>query len=787
MPDIFEIENKIKQIIDELKGLCSQNGLGNQADEERVITSVFLYKFLNDKFMYNLQKFAQELDMTEEEVLANENDELDGFYDAYSQDVAFGYKDTIKHLINEVSKDNFYKIFDDALVRISSSVKNELFSIETADGTKKGLFEPISNVVESSARNNFAQAIFSIISQEKFDFSEAFMRNFDFYSTIFEYLIEDYNVASGVYAEYFTPQSVSSIVAKILVGSSEKIQASEIYDPSAGSGSLVLHLAHELGDDDGINRAMVYTQDVSNKSSRFLRINMLLNGLTESLHNVRQGDTLLNPAHYNVEHDASSGLKKFDYIISNPPFRLDFSKTRNLIESRWEDTGRFFAGVPTVPKSKKESMAIYTLFFQHVLYSLKENGKAAVIVPNGFTTDTGKITCSIREYLVNNNYLSGVIQMPQNIFANTNTSVSIIFIDKAKDNSEVILIDASDIGKKIKVNDINKTILNTEDEDKIVGTFLNKVNIAEFSKKVTIQDIKDNEYLIKPGLFFEMEYSKLSHWGYDLDSEMHRLKSMQNGLYRVLKEDIARNLFIQWFVEYNFEDEYGVKYREHSGKMKLSECGEIPLDWDVFSLKDLVSDVIGGEWGKEFEEKKYNIPIKCIRGADIPDIVKGVYDNIPLRFVQEKHIQEKEIKENDIIIEISGGSPIQSTGRACYITKDILNEINNKVLCTNFCRIIRFKENIVSRVVYDYLRLLYDRKYLFNLENNTTGIKNLLISPFLNNVKIVLPNDLDIIERFYKKVDSIVNKVDISLINQKLSEVFNIELNAKEIEVLVID
>ena len=168
MPDIFEIENKIKQIIDELKGLCSQNGLGNQADEERVITSVFLYKFLNDKFMYNLQKFAQELDMTEEEVLANENDELDGFYDAYSQDVAFGYEDTIKHLINEVSKDNFYKIFDDALVRISSSVKNELFSIETADGTKKGLFEPISNVVESSARNNFAQAIFSIISQEKF-------------------------------------------------------------------------------------------------------------------------------------------------------------------------------------------------------------------------------------------------------------------------------------------------------------------------------------------------------------------------------------------------------------------------------------------------------------------------------------------------------------------------------------------------------------------------------------------------------------------------------------------
>ena len=200
---------------------------------------------------------------------------------------------------------------------------------------------------------------------------------------LFEYLIKDYNVASGVYAEYFTPQSTSRIIAKILVGMSEKIQASEIYDPSAGSGSLLLHLAHELGDEEGINRALVYTQDISNKSSRFLRINLLLNGLTESLHNVVQGDTLLKPAHFQVEHDANSGLKKFDYIVSNPPFKVDFSSTRDQIENKWADTNRFFAGVPTIPNKKKESMAIYLLFIQHVIHSLKSNGKAALVVRQG--------------------------------------------------------------------------------------------------------------------------------------------------------------------------------------------------------------------------------------------------------------------------------------------------------------------------------------------------------------------------------------------------------------------
>lgn len=314
--DIHALENKIHQMVDDLQGLCSTAGLSNTANEEVVVTTVFLYKFLNDKFMYNLQKFSEEIDVSVEDILNNKDDMLDAFYSYNSKDVAFAYEDTIEYLVNHLEQEDFYKQFDDALERISSNPKNEAFAIETADGEKAALFESLSEKVEKTQKNNFAKSIFGIIAQDKFNFSEAFEGGFDFYSSIFEYLIKNYNVASGTYAEYFTPQTVSQIIAKILVGMSEKIEAAEIYDPAAGSGSLVLHLAHELGQEGGMNRAIIYTQDISTKSSRFLRLNMMLNGMTESLGNIIRGDTLETPAHYMEEHEPDSGLKKFTYITT---------------------------------------------------------------------------------------------------------------------------------------------------------------------------------------------------------------------------------------------------------------------------------------------------------------------------------------------------------------------------------------------------------------------------------------------------------------------------------------
>lgn len=543
MADILALERKIEQIIDELKGLCQTNGLANQASEEVVITSVFLYKFLNDKFMANLKEFSQEISMDYKDVLKNKNSEMDAFYDSYPQDVAFTYDETIDYLINKVSFNEFYKIFDDALEKISNDPKNEVFSVETADGARKPLFTRITENVESSKRNNFAKNIFGIISQERFDFGDAFQDNFDFYSRIFEYLIKDYNVASGVYAEYFTPQAISSIIAKILVQMSPvEDKLYDIYDPSAGSGSLVLHLANELGEGSFGEKAQVYTQDISGKSSRFLRINMMLNGLTGSLDNIIEGDTLDTPAHYNTPHEPNSGVKQFDYITSNPPFKMDFSSTRDGIEQKWSESEerdgirRFFAGIPKIPNAKKDSMSIYLCFIQHILWSLKDNGKAAIVVPTGFITAQSGIEKKIRETIIEKKWLKGVISMPSNIFANTGTNVSVLFIDKANADGDIMLIDASKLGKKVKEGKNQKTVLTDEEVTLIENTFIKQDVVDDFSVKVSYEQIAEKNYSFSAGQYFEVktEYVELSEEEFN-----NRMEAYVSRLQEMFAEGIA--------------------------------------------------------------------------------------------------------------------------------------------------------------------------------------------------------------------------------------------------------
>ena len=546
MADILKLENDIKSIIDELKGTCQTAGLTGSAAEEVVITSTFLYKFLNDKFMWNLANFCDEIGMEQEDVLNNVGDSMDAFYDTYASYVAFTREDTITYLATKVNADRFYSAFDDVLEHISNNPRNEDFSIETADGEKKPLFTRITENVESSKRNNFAKSIFAIIARTKFDFGEAFENNFDFYSTIFEYLIKDYNVASGTYAEYFTPQSISAIIAKILVEMSPvKDTIYDIYDPAAGSGSLVLHLAHALGNGSFGNKARVYTQDISQKSTRFLRLNMMLNGLAESLDNIIEGDSMLSPAHYEKKGDPNSGLKHFSYITANPPFKMDFSSTRDLIDSKWEATSRFFAGIPKIPNTKKDSMAIYLLFIQHILYSLKDDGKAAIVVPTGFITAQSGIEKKIRQKITDAGWLKGVISMPSNIFANTGTNVSVLFIDKSNTDGNVMLVDASKLGTKVKSGKNQKTVLSAEEIAKIENTFINREVVDDFSVMVSVEDIKEKNYSWSAGQYFEVKIEYVELTPEEFEAKMDEYKKTLNSLFdegKTLEDEIKKQL-----------------------------------------------------------------------------------------------------------------------------------------------------------------------------------------------------------------------------------------------------
>jgi type I restriction enzyme M protein len=254
-----------------------------------------------------------------------------------------------------------------------------------------------------------------------------------------------------------------------------------------------MNLAHEIGEEN----CTLYSQDISQKSSGMLRLNLILNDLVHSISNIVQGNTILTPFHKN-----ENGLRKFDFIVSNPPFKLDFSDFRDQLETK-ENSERFFAGIPKEPPKKKESMAIYLLFIQHIVFSLSDKGKASIVVPSGFLTAQG-IPLKIRKFLVDQGILRGVVSMPSNIFATTGTSVSVLFLDKSSTSKNFILIDASNLGTTVKEGKNQKTVLSEIEENKIITTFQENEVVQDFSVFPSKSDLEGRSYSLSAGQYFDI-------------------------------------------------------------------------------------------------------------------------------------------------------------------------------------------------------------------------------------------------------------------------------------------
>lgn len=156
---------------------------------------------------------------------------------------------------------------------------------------------------------------------------------------------------------------------------------------------------------------------------------------------------------------------------------------------------------------------------------------------------------------------------------------------------------------------------------------------------------------------------------------------------------------------------------------------------------DLVKETVGGDWGKDKITDNYNQEVLCIRGADIPDMDRGNKGKTPKRFILEKNVEKKQLCGKEIVIEISGGSPTQSTGRCAYITKMLESSFELPIICTNFCRAIRLKDDKYLPSFYMNLKYLYEKNIMFLYENGTTGIKNLDLSSFLDNEEINIIED----------------------------------------------
>jgi type I restriction enzyme M protein len=518
-------------LIDSLKSTTGAFGLAGTGSEYKIVTELFLYKFFNDKFGYEAKK-----DQVYGERLRNA-EKWDAEYDKFSEDEVedlFSYlpasvprlkpEHTLAHLYNSSGMGDFSTLLDATLIDIAN-INADTFSVTTSGKSRVNIFSAVTtNITDTQKRDEFARSLMKDIAT--FNFEDVFDEKYDFFSGIFEHLLKGFNNAGGgKYAEYYTPRAIAQVMAKLLVGENADLRGMTCYDPSAGTGTLLMALAHQIGED----RCSIFSQDISEKSSEMLRLNLILNNLSASLPNVVQGNTLLEPSH----KEANGTLKKFDFIVSNPPFKLDFPEYRDTLAA---DGIRFWAGVPNAVKKvdpQKPKMAIYTCFIQHVLNSLKSTGKGAIVIPTGFITSKSGVEKKILERIVEEKWIYGCVSMPSNVFATTGTNVSVLFFDKSGQNEKVILIDASKLGEEYKEGNNQKRRLRDFEVEQIVKTFQNRESVEDFSVAVTYDEIKEKGYSLSAGQYFDI---KIDYVDITADEFNQRMSDYKSKLTEMFKE-----------------------------------------------------------------------------------------------------------------------------------------------------------------------------------------------------------------------------------------------------------
>jgi len=263
------------------------------------------------------------------------------------------------------------------------------------------------------------------------------------------------------------------------------------------------------------------------------------------------------------------------------------------------------------------------------------------------------------------------------------------------------------------------------------------------------------------------------NWINNITNSLNRInaKIKLNNRINLELEAMAKTLYDYWFVQFDFLNEQGKPYKSSGGKMVYNKelKREIPEGWEVKTLAKWIKNDKSGDWGKETEEGNYQLKVSCVRGADLNGLNGNGELKPPTRFILENN-SNKLLENHDLIVEISGGSPTQSTGRMAFITEETLQRFPNPLICSNFCKALTLKEEkYLYNFVYQWNRI-YDNGVLFGWEGKTSGIKNLLFESFVTNHKEVYPKS-EIVEKFYDFAKPLHSQKQKNLIqNQQLAE-----------------
>ncbi|WFP96915.1 type I restriction-modification system subunit M [Acinetobacter sp. ANC 7201] len=440
------------------------------ADEFRdYILGFIFFKYLSEKSV----NFANEL-LDGEEVSFLELDENNAEHVPYIEEIKknaiaeVGYALTPKQLFHTLAERGRQGEFIlDDLTATLKSIEQSTLGTDSADDFAN-LFEDLDlNSTKlgnnASDRNALVAKVLSHLDDIDFDISNT---EADVLGDAYEYLIGEFASGAGKKAgEFYTPQTVSTLLAKIVTQGKERLRS--VYDPTCGSGSLLLRVKREVKDVD-----MIYGQEMNRTTYNLARMNMILHDVHFAKFDIKQENTLTRPQHLD---------KKFDAVVANPPFSAKWSADPLFLQDE-----RFAAYGKLAPSSKAD-MA----FVQHMLYQLDDNGTMAVVLPHGVLF-RGSSEGVIRQYLIEQlNVVDAIIGLPANIFYGTSIPTCILVLKKNREQSgNILFIDASNDFEKQK----NQNKLLPEHLDKIVAAFEKRENIEKYAHVATLQEVKDNDY-----------------------------------------------------------------------------------------------------------------------------------------------------------------------------------------------------------------------------------------------------------------------------------------------------
>jgi len=495
-----QLEQQLWNIANTLRGKMN-------ADEFRdYILGFIFYKYLSERMKIYADKILKEDGITYNQIKENTS-EGKKFLEVIKEEAVLnlGYFLKPSELFSEIAKkgnadtkdENTSNFILEELTQILNHIEQSTMGTDSEDDFNK-LFEDLDLTStklgrSESEKNKLISKVLGHLDKIDFKLEDI---EADVLGDAYEYLIGQFASGAGKKAgEFYTPQEVSKVLAKIVTTGKEKLKS--VYDPTCGSGSLLLRVAKEVKEVSNF-----YGQELNRTTYNLARMNMILHGVHFHKFDIRQEDTLENPQHLN---------HRFEAIVANPPFSANWSASPlHMADDRFSQYGKL------APSSKADFA-----FVQHMIYQLDENGTMAIVLPHGVLF-RGGAEGHIRQYLIEDrNYLDAVIGLPANIFYGTSIPTCILVFKKCRENpNDILFIDASNNFEKNK----NQNHLKDEDIEKIITTYRERKTEDKYSYIASLQEVKVNDYNLNIPRYVETFTEEES---INLDDVAQELKSLE--------------------------------------------------------------------------------------------------------------------------------------------------------------------------------------------------------------------------------------------------------------------